>query len=361
MNQNQSLIFIPDISGYTNFVNNTELSHQAHILTELLNLLIESNEIGLELAEVEGDALFYYKTTELPGFEELVNQVKQMFIRFHSHLRYYDKYRLCHCGACSETTGLNLKFVVHIGELGFLKLKGQKSKPHGKEVILAHRVLKNDVPGNEYLLMTDASLSHYKIDLENSQTEFNFTHCQTDYGLNDLGEVRYCYSELGHFKSLVNEPMELVMESKVSKPLKFETQVNAKPVDLFEYIINFEHRQKWATNINSIEYNEKELNQVGSQHFCIIDNKKINVQSVTSDFGENKWVYGEKSKVPMMKEIIVYYIIEPLDGGSLLKVEVHPKPKPIIGHIFLPILKNKFKTLMSEGIGKLKTLAESNN
>ena len=358
MSENHSLIFMPDISGYTNFVNHTELSHQEHILTELLNLLIESNEIGLELAEVEGDALFYYKTDELPSFEAILDQVKRMFVRFHSHLRYYDKYRLCHCGACSEATGLNLKFVVHIGKLGFLQLRGQKKKPHGKEVVLAHRVLKNDVPGNEYLLMTEPAKSNYDKEITQYQEGLTFKDCQTDYGDGDLGTVSYCYSELGHYKKLINEPTELVMESKVSSPLRVQEFINAKPVDLFEYIVNFEHRKKWLEGINDIEYDTDEINKVGSQHVCIINNKRIQVETVTADFGEDKWVYGEKSKGPLMKELIVYYIIEPKSEGSLLKIEVHPKPIPVLGHLFLPILKKEFRKALLTGISKLKELAE---
>ncbi len=38
----KALFFIPDISGFTNFVNNTELEHSIHIISELLELLIDS-------------------------------------------------------------------------------------------------------------------------------------------------------------------------------------------------------------------------------------------------------------------------------------------------------------------------------
>ena len=43
------LYFKPDISGFTNFVNHTELEHSIHIISELLELLIDSTTIDLEL------------------------------------------------------------------------------------------------------------------------------------------------------------------------------------------------------------------------------------------------------------------------------------------------------------------------
>lgn len=41
--ENSALIFIPDISGFTNFVTKTEIQHSNHIITELIELLIDAN------------------------------------------------------------------------------------------------------------------------------------------------------------------------------------------------------------------------------------------------------------------------------------------------------------------------------
>ena len=54
--ENKGLLFIPDISGFTQFVNETEIDHSRLIIQELLEILINANEIGLEISEIEGDA-----------------------------------------------------------------------------------------------------------------------------------------------------------------------------------------------------------------------------------------------------------------------------------------------------------------
>ena len=56
-----SLILIPDISGFTSFVNETEVKHSKHIIAELLELIIESDQLGMTVSEVEGDAILFYK------------------------------------------------------------------------------------------------------------------------------------------------------------------------------------------------------------------------------------------------------------------------------------------------------------
>ncbi len=48
-----SLLFIPDISGYTQFVQNTEIEHSQHVIAELLEVMINANTQNLQLAEIE--------------------------------------------------------------------------------------------------------------------------------------------------------------------------------------------------------------------------------------------------------------------------------------------------------------------
>ena len=45
--EKNGLIFIPDISGFTRFVTETEIDHSRLIIQELLELLINANRIGL--------------------------------------------------------------------------------------------------------------------------------------------------------------------------------------------------------------------------------------------------------------------------------------------------------------------------
>src|SRR3954469_2800200 len=65
---------------------------------------------------------------------------------------------MCDCDACAQLEKLTLKFVAHEGEVATQKVK-QFVELAGVDVILVHRMLKNDVPVREYALMTDAILA----------------------------------------------------------------------------------------------------------------------------------------------------------------------------------------------------------
>jgi hypothetical protein len=43
-------------------VNETEIIHEQEIITGLLETIIESNDLNLEVYEIEGDAIVYYGT-----------------------------------------------------------------------------------------------------------------------------------------------------------------------------------------------------------------------------------------------------------------------------------------------------------
>ena len=191
---NHSLLVIPDISGFTAFVNTTEINHSQHIISELLELLIDTNELDMTVSEIEGDAVFFYKKNSVPELNQVIAQAKTMFINFHNHLRKYESQRLCDCGACSTASRLSLKVIAHCGELGFIKVKDFQ-KPHGSEVILAHRLLKNDIKNDEYLLLTEPMFrSNADSKLNGDASWVAFKEGKSTY--EDLGEVKYKFISL---------------------------------------------------------------------------------------------------------------------------------------------------------------------
>src|SRR5688572_14934361 len=114
--ENRGLVFMPDISGFTRFINETELDHSWLIIQELLELIINANQLGLQVSEIEGDAILFYKYGDPPDFGSLYQQVEAMFCAFHRHLLVYDQRKFCQCLACTSAVNLTLKIITHYGE-----------------------------------------------------------------------------------------------------------------------------------------------------------------------------------------------------------------------------------------------------
>lgn len=151
----RSVLLIADIGGYTKFMSNHRiaLTHAQEMIAALLETVIDAAR-GLEVAKLEGDAAFLYapfKDSTISKLDEQVTEIRRAFLAKREEISVN---RLCSCHGCTEVEKLTLKFVVHVGDVSFQKVK-RYTELAGVDVILVHRMLKNDVPAREYVLMTD--------------------------------------------------------------------------------------------------------------------------------------------------------------------------------------------------------------
>ena len=190
-----TLICIPDISGFTEFMSDTEIDLSAKVVSALLNNVIYTNEIGLKISEIEGDAVLFYKHGDLPPFDVLINQCKKFYIEFYKQLNsLYKKYKE-HRESENIQKMLGLKIILHYGkEVGSVAI-GKNIKLMGEDIITAHRLLKNKIPINEYLLLSGELLNQYK----DNQIDVNFEWANLksrDTSYKHIGEISYKYINL---------------------------------------------------------------------------------------------------------------------------------------------------------------------
>ena len=349
------LFFIPDISGFTNFVKHVEVDHSRHIISEILEMIIDANELGMEVAEVEGDAVFFYKKGGLPSSDKVIEQVKKMYVKFHEHLKLYETRRICQCGACSSAVDLTLKFVLHEGEGNMIKVKNEL-KPYGEDVIKIHRLLKNSVESNEYLLFTTDLLKSIKKGIV--EQEWLKSEKGGDiYG--ELGQIDYESIDLGFLKKQVTLPPIASKGTFQSKPIKFTEKINCSAEKLYELVSNLDERHKWNKAVDRFEYKKGEVNRVGTKHICVIGNREVEIETVSNSFERGKLVYGERTKeIPVFKESTSYFIIEGNKEGAILSIEFHYVLRPFIGWLLRPFFMKKLNTNIKESVGSLRQLAE---
>ena len=191
MSKTLSLLFIPDISGFTKFVTVMEIEHSQRIIADLLEIIIDSNELGLTVSEIEGDAVLFYEYQNVPSLDKILAQAKKMFLEFHKRLKRYEGDKPCNCSACCTASKLTLKIIAHAGDIALINIKDHK-KPYGPDVILAHRLLKNSIQGDEYILVTERTFDQITDkDLDNHRDWAKVESGNSSY--ENLGEIGYKY------------------------------------------------------------------------------------------------------------------------------------------------------------------------
>lgn len=151
-------IVIVDISGYTRFVkmHRTAMVHAEQIITDLMESVLDVQGPPLVLDKLMGDAATFYSADYgEDSAEAIAAQVMRFFDAFNESEDVLVSCNICICDACNQMGGLKLKAILHHGEL-IVKQMGGRTELAGADIILAHRLLKNSVEGDEYILMTKA-------------------------------------------------------------------------------------------------------------------------------------------------------------------------------------------------------------
>jgi hypothetical protein len=145
-------LVLVDISGYTTYVAETELTHSQILVAELLDAVLQSLGAHLNASSVEGDAVFFVGESSGP---ELMGWFDETYLAFHRRLRKVVAERavLCPCQACVRAPALTVKVIAHHGLYSRYRV-GQVEQLHGTDVIVPHRLAKNHIPSHEYVLAT---------------------------------------------------------------------------------------------------------------------------------------------------------------------------------------------------------------
>ncbi|MEJ2122945.1 MAG: DUF2652 domain-containing protein [Alphaproteobacteria bacterium] len=154
-------LVVADISGYTRFLTGSELEHAQGVLEDLLSVILERLKSPLQLSNIQGDAILAYsRDDEVWSSGHVVDSVEALYFGFRDRLKSIVYNTTCPCRACVNAKKLDLKFVVHHGEFVVQNVAGPQELT-GSDVILLHRLLKNDVPKQtgigSYILFTSAA------------------------------------------------------------------------------------------------------------------------------------------------------------------------------------------------------------
>jgi class 3 adenylate cyclase len=155
MTESRALLLIADIGGYTNYMSlhRMSLAHAQANVARLLEAVIDAGH-GLEVVEVEGDAVFFSRPAEADAARAATEAAVAMHRAFHEEQRLVVS-NLCPCEGCKRAGDLRLKFVAHVGAVAAQTVRNRRTLV-GPDVILVHRLLKNSVPVPEYVLFSEA-------------------------------------------------------------------------------------------------------------------------------------------------------------------------------------------------------------
>ena len=176
-------LVLADIGGYTGFLRSVQTAHADDafangavpdaygLVSSLLDAIVGRLVPPFTLSKLEGDAVFAYAAgdADVPRGDQLLVCVQACYDDFRRLLADAHEIWTCRCGACSRISQLELKFILHAGSFVIQTIAGT-SELVGPEVVMAHRLLKNDALATlgtgAYALLTAPAVERYDVPVE---------------------------------------------------------------------------------------------------------------------------------------------------------------------------------------------------
>jgi hypothetical protein len=338
-------MIVADISGYTQFLSDSELDHAQEILTSLINAMLEHIDDPLILARVEGDAIFAYTKSDcvLQG-QTLLESLEHIYFRFLQTLESNVRNTTCKCNACANMDGLNLKMVIHHGEFGLQKL-GTQIDLVGSDVNLTHRLLKNHIieetKVEAYAFISKAAIEAMMIGNLTSQMiphKENYDH---------LGDVHGFVYDLKPVWDRERERRRVYVSPNEAE-LSYEFDLSVPPMLAWDYINEPESRARYRhSDSDEVKIGKDGRLEVGTVYHCA-HGDEINYEMVL-DWKPFEYVTVDsrtKSTGFWMTTRITIYL-KPTETGTHVNIYYRK-----------PVAENKLKQIVLNGLwkGSLKNI-----
>ncbi|MBC7744557.1 MAG: DUF2652 domain-containing protein [Flavobacterium sp.] len=208
------LFCIPDITGFTRFIATADINYSKEVIPMLLRKLIDANIIKMNVGEIEGDAIFFYKNGRLPSVSKVAEQCKHLYMTFSNFLVDLKKNNPVNYEKYLGDNQLGLKIIIHYGHISFSNIKG-RVKLLGQDVIIAHKLLKNGINENNYILLTEKYLSKIR-NRQKLQQSFHWEELHSGSEKYEfIGEVKYRYITLDEMHFM--DDVELISGLKINR------------------------------------------------------------------------------------------------------------------------------------------------
>ncbi|MBC6991082.1 DUF2652 domain-containing protein [Hymenobacter sp. BT491] len=314
-----ALLFIPDISGFTRFIEASGSRLAPYLIADLLEILIEANLLDMQVSEIQGDAILFYRLGPPPSIADMVMQCRRIFLDFQNYLRLVERDTDSDLGAALRNNDLTLKIIVHYGRVSIAQIR-EHTKLMGRDLIVVHRLLKNDVTGSEYALFSEDYLqTQTPADIARSFTWTRLLRGSTVY--EHLGRIEYRYAHL--------TPLRQLLESADAGPSPSGQQSNALQVRrairvpasyALRVISNFRLRSRWLQGATGVLYDLTKAGRLGTSYKVNLNRGQIDFQAVQLfEDEEERTEYVEKiSLFRVFPNSLLFYFIQPVDARSCL-------------------------------------------
>lgn len=334
---------IADITGYTAFLTGSELEHAQDILKTLFDTLLDNIKPPLLLSNFQGDAILTYAPEgSFHQGQTLLEIVESIYGAFAHKIELMHHNTTCTCKACSNIPKLDLKVFVHYGEFVFQDMRG-KAELSGPDVIIAHRMMKNDVKEktglHAYALFSKAAID--ALGLQDFTCEMK-PHSETYEHIGEVPMYAYCLKTMWERE---REKRRVFIKSDEAW-MTVERDIPFPPAAVWDLFNTPDKRREMlAVEGVSITGKNNGRTSMGSTVHCY-HGTAAPTDFIIVDWKPFEYMTEDVSGIPMKLSARCTTRFTPTEDGTLLAVYFtrplsnHPVYK-IVSRVMSPIMKKE--------------------
>ena len=304
---------IADISGYTSYLVDSELTHAQDVLADLLEAVVHALQGAFRLAKLEGDAAFVYLPGDHPDAALVFDRVTATYRSFRNRLASVTRATTCNCNACVLIPSLDLKLVLHHGEYVRRVVAGSEELT-GADVIVVHRLLKNHVTeafgAEPYAYYTDACLAALGVDPAGRGLR---PHRESFEG---VGEVTGWVDNLVMRAAREDDPSRVRVTPNTPGALEIDLSLPADPATVWEWLTVPERRARWTRGLDRIDQNSAAgVRGVGTTNHCV-HGSQTTLEEIVDWQPFETYTVRSRQPQPIVPVVLMTFELEPAAGGS---------------------------------------------
>jgi hypothetical protein len=340
------VLLVADISGYTRFVSDLELTHASEIVADLLGAAVDQLAAVAPLAKLEGDAAFCVAHGAITA-DALMAALVGCYDGFRRRRRDARHLATCPCAACSNIGSLDLEVVVHHGGFVAHTIAGREEIT-GPGAIVVHRLLKNSAAAASglrgYALLSAAVVEAASIPIDQWGCER-----LTDAADDAAGGVDVYVLDLGALWQAEQDRIAVVVGDDAPTVMAFSFP--APPPVLWEWFGDPRKRVQWNLADRIDVKASSGPSGVGTQNHCLYGGTTIDEEIV--DWKPYRYC-TLRVAIPAGRFLMTARL-DPDGDGTRVEIRIRPETRGVRG-LRVRLARAKIRRDFTAGMERLGAL-----
>ena len=264
-------LVLADITGYTSYLQGTELEHAQDVLADLLETIVASLEPTFTLSKLEGDAAFAYAASSSINPSMMLDTVEAGYFAFQRRLRDVIHSTTCECNACVLIPSLDLKFFLHEGRYVVRRI-ARSEELTSSDVVLIHRLLKGTageaINKKAFAVMTATAMEAMQMD----PSILGFIPHMEQF--DDIGEVQVYIHDLS-IRWAYEQERHRAFITKDAAVMDKTFELPTPPPMVWDYLTDPVKRAQWQFGVTSVDLVTPGRRGIGVINHCMHGTEKL--------------------------------------------------------------------------------------